>query len=73
MFSADHWFSQCVVLRGAWGWVLGVMWLTELVVVVRFALVVRPKAEDKALKAHFGQEWEEWATRVPYRIFPGIY
>ncbi|KAF9043352.1 hypothetical protein BJ165DRAFT_1484449 [Panaeolus papilionaceus] len=29
--------------------------------------------EDALLKKTFGNEWEEWASRVPYRLIPGIY
>jgi hypothetical protein len=25
------------------------------------------------IKREFGKEWEEWATRVPYMLIPGIY
>ncbi|KAF8996835.1 hypothetical protein BDQ17DRAFT_1544619 [Cyathus striatus] len=29
--------------------------------------------EDQMLRKHFGQEWERWRERVPYRLIPGIY
>ncbi|KAF4581474.1 hypothetical protein EYR40_009760 [Pleurotus pulmonarius] len=72
MFSEDHWFSQCV-LKNTAGRILGWVWLVELAMLMHFVFVVRPKAEDQGLKGHFGREWDEWAARVPYRIFPYIY
>lgn len=29
--------------------------------------------EDKLLRERFGQEWRDWARRVPYKLFPGVY
>ncbi|KAF8893031.1 hypothetical protein BD779DRAFT_1508421 [Infundibulicybe gibba] len=28
--------------------------------------------EDKALRQKFGDEWDVWARRVPYRLIPGV-
>lgn len=33
----------------------------------------RVPAEDQILQEHFGREWEQWASRVPYRLIPGVY
>ena len=35
--------------------------------------LVRMKKEDAALRNQFGEKWDNWAKRVPYSIFPGIY
>ncbi|KAI9058921.1 hypothetical protein FKP32DRAFT_1596795 [Trametes sanguinea] len=35
--------------------------------------VNRARLEDGILKEEFGQEWEEWAKRTPYRLIPYIY
>ncbi|KDQ23054.1 hypothetical protein PLEOSDRAFT_1114266 [Pleurotus ostreatus PC15] len=72
MFSEDHWFSFCA-RRSAVGRVVGWVWLVELALVGYNFLVVRTNIEDEGLKKHFGKEWDEWAGRVPYRIFPYIY
>lgn len=34
--------------------------------------VSRMGREDKELKRVFGEEWEAWARRVPYRLVPGL-
>ncbi|KAK7696410.1 hypothetical protein QCA50_001067 [Cerrena zonata] len=33
----------------------------------------RMRAEDKALKDNFGEEWVRWYTQVPYRLIPYVY
>ena len=32
----------------------------------------RMRTEDNMLKDNFGEQWQEWAKRVPYRIIPGL-
>jgi protein-S-isoprenylcysteine O-methyltransferase Ste14 len=38
-----------------------------------YALVRRATEEDAMMRKQFGQEWEEWAARVPYKLVPGLY
>ncbi|KAI9058922.1 ICMT-domain-containing protein [Trametes sanguinea] len=41
---------------------------------VTFTLIAfRTRLEDEILKEEFGEEWEEWAKRTPYRLIPYIY
>ena len=35
--------------------------------------VSRMGREDKELKGFFGEEWDKWASRVQYRLMPGVY
>lgn len=44
-----------------------------LVAAVMLGLMRRMSKEDKALYLMAGKEWEDWAERVPYRLFPTIY
>jgi len=36
-------------------------------------LLQRMPEEDRLMKSSFGEEWEEWARRVPYWLIPGLY
>ena len=56
--------------------------LGRLLVVIYFSLIyilipifglARMSKEDIALRNQFGKKWDDWAKRVPYSIFPGIY
>lgn len=40
---------------------------------VNWKFAGRLAAEDKVLSRHFGPEWDQWASRVPYKLIPGIY
>ncbi len=49
-------------------------WIQLAVGVVLFAIgtVIRVRSEEKLLSAAFGQEWDDYAKRVP-AVIPGIY
>ncbi|KAF8905774.1 hypothetical protein CPB84DRAFT_1676281 [Gymnopilus junonius] len=68
------WVTECSGLfrRSNNGLFLAVCWLVASVPSV-FFLKSRLDKEDAMLKEHFGAEWEAWATRVPFRLFPGLY
>lgn len=36
-------------------------------------LFMRAPREDAALRAHFGEQWDAYAARVPYRFVPGLF
>ncbi|KAI0685345.1 hypothetical protein BC835DRAFT_1310042 [Cytidiella melzeri] len=38
-----------------------------------YSLAKRCEAEDNVLKSHFGEEWKQWTTKVPYRLVPGVW
>ncbi|KAH7915203.1 hypothetical protein BJ138DRAFT_998379 [Hygrophoropsis aurantiaca] len=44
-----------------------------LITIITITLMGRTRKEDVMLKEEFGEEWEEWAKRVRYRLVPGIY
>ena len=44
-----------------------------IVALIAWSFTVRLFTEDEVLKQEFGHEWEVWAEKVPYRLFPGIY
>lgn len=44
-----------------------------LVTTIYSGLISRMAMEDAALRMTFGREWEDWASRVPYKLIPLIY
>ena len=61
---------------GLWNTMLG-KFLTVMYFSVfisgNFFTLARMSKEDIALRNQFGKKWDDWANRVPYSIFPGIY
>ncbi|KAG1733697.1 hypothetical protein EDB19DRAFT_1207587 [Suillus lakei] len=35
--------------------------------------ISRPSVEDKMLQRALGEDWENWAKKVKYRLLPGVY
>ncbi|KIJ08276.1 hypothetical protein PAXINDRAFT_89075 [Paxillus involutus ATCC 200175] len=52
--------------------VLGCTCVSACVVLIA-GLVHRMNNEDAMLEKNFGEEWKEWARRVPYRLVPWVY
>ena len=44
-----------------------------IIILIIFFTLARTSKEDIALRNQFGTKWDDWAKRVPYSIFPGIY
>jgi len=70
--APGSWFRECGLASTtlgkaiAWSYLL---WVAHGTV----NLTARTPEEDTILKREFGEEWEEYARRVPYRLIPGIY
>jgi len=44
-----------------------------LAYIILFAVFGRMSKEDESLHELFGQEWEDWAKMVQYKLVPGVY
>ncbi|KAG2151108.1 uncharacterized protein EDB93DRAFT_1103319 [Suillus bovinus] len=68
---------------GSWMWrsrILQVPFMTALTVVgfimytiSAWVAISRSVVEDKMMQRAMGQDWENWAKVVKYRLFPGVY
>ena len=58
---ANRWVAGSAAVWALW-------WVSVAGGVVRRVL-----KEDAVLKNQFGQEWEEWAKRTPYKLIPYLY
>ena len=54
------------------GRLLVVIYFSVMFTIIIFTLA-RMSKEDIALRNQFGKKWDDWAKKVPYSIFPGIY
>ena len=61
--------SRSLLLRPARMAVAGMAYLAW----VGSLLYARVNTEDAALREEFGEKWEEWAKRTPYKLVPWVY
>ncbi|KAJ8515923.1 hypothetical protein ONZ45_g6713 [Pleurotus djamor] len=52
--------------------IAGIYWCIEAVLMITM-ISRRMHAEDEGLEQNFGNEWDKFAARVPYRLIPSIY
>ncbi|KAG1733698.1 hypothetical protein EDB19DRAFT_1207656 [Suillus lakei] len=68
---------------GSWMWQSGILqvpFMTAVAVVGFFMYTIsvwvsisRPAVEDKMMQRAMGEDWENWAKKVKYRLLPGVY
>ena len=60
-----------------WNSVLGKLlvgiYFSSVNILISFFALARMSKEDIALRSQFGEKWDDWAKKVPYSVFPGIY
>jgi protein-S-isoprenylcysteine O-methyltransferase Ste14 len=69
--SRGSWVRESGILDTMIGRILAYGFAGLLTIWV-WMLKKRWETEDRVLKKEFGQQWDEWAQRVPYAILPGI-
>ncbi|KAG2117170.1 Isoprenylcysteine carboxyl methyltransferase family-domain-containing protein [Suillus discolor] len=68
---------------GSWMWQSGILQVPFMTAVVVIGCLMhtlgiwgsisRPAIEDKIMQRAMGEEWENWAEKVKYRLLPGVY
>lgn len=71
-FSEGSWFTECGGLASPWTKLAAGVWLAWHLS-KPYLLGSRVTVEDKVLKNEFGEEWDRYAQRTPYRLFPYLY
>ncbi|TFK49856.1 hypothetical protein OE88DRAFT_1662551 [Heliocybe sulcata] len=71
-FSEGSWLRECGVLNTVLGkLIVGLSLIGGLG--LDYVCLFRPVNEDAAMRKQFGQQWDEWASRVPYKLIPYVY
>jgi len=70
--SKGSWIMESGLWNTMLGRLLVMLYINMLTSIVIFTLA-RMSKEDIALRNQFGKKWDDWAERVPYSVFPGIY
>lgn len=71
-FSPGSWFAECVGWESLASKAFTAIWSTYTLAVA-VLLMARVETEDDVLRNEFGEEWEAYARRVPYRLIPYVY
>ena len=71
LIGSDFPAASAFTIKSAMGISYALTW-AFLYIDTSVFLVKRSFAEDGMLKKEFGKEWEEWAGRVKWRVFPFI-
>ncbi|PPQ88046.1 hypothetical protein CVT24_010912 [Panaeolus cyanescens] len=71
--APGSWVQECGLLNTKLGALICSVAAFWLAASVYFIPISRMQREDNVLKEKFGQEWEEWAKQVPYKLIPFIY
>ncbi|KAG6915473.1 hypothetical protein DXG01_011340, partial [Tephrocybe rancida] len=70
--ASGSWLSECGLLETLVGKLMLCVWSTIAFSVIA-SLLLRVAPEDEILRMKFGEEWEMWATQVPYQLVPGLF
>ena len=70
--SKGSWFRESGLWKTLWGKGIACA-ATAFMVTVALRLFRRVDEEDQMLKKEFGEGWDEWAKKTPYRLIPYVY
>lgn len=71
--ASETFMTECVRGRYPGGFKAGMGCMVVYIGVIVAVGAGRTGKEDRLLKREFGREWEEWAGRTRYRVFPGVF
>ncbi|KAH9474746.1 Protein-S-isoprenylcysteine O-methyltransferase B [Psilocybe cubensis] len=71
--TKGSWIRESALLDSAGGRIALATFVIFFVIPIPAMTLSRMPNEDRALKKRFGKKWDEWASKVPYRLIPGIY
>ena len=66
------WFRECVGLH-TWGGKLFAATWAAMSLGIPVGLMSRVNVEDEILRKEFNEEWEVYARKTPYKLFPYVY
>ncbi|KAG1856714.1 hypothetical protein F4604DRAFT_1797426 [Suillus subluteus] len=71
--SQGSWMRQSRILQVPFIKVLAVSSFFVFTTLCSWVAISRPAVEDQMLQRALGDEWENWAKKVRYRLIPGVY
>ncbi|KAG1799385.1 uncharacterized protein HD556DRAFT_1430661 [Suillus plorans] len=71
--SRGSWMRQSGILQIPFIEVLAMTSFSAVIAIAGYASIYRPVIEDRMMQRALGEEWENWAKQVKYRLIPGIF
>ncbi|KAG1896252.1 uncharacterized protein F5891DRAFT_606137 [Suillus fuscotomentosus] len=71
--SQGSWMRQSGILQVPFMKVLAMTSFFVFLTLAAWVSISRPAEEDQMLQHALGEEWENWAKKVKYRLIPGVY
>lgn len=71
-FAPGSWYAECVGWNSVASKAFTAFWVAWSLLTPAL-LMTRASKEDEVLRAQFGEEWEAWAKKTPYKLVPYIY
>lgn len=71
--SQGLWMRQSGILQVPFIKVLAMTSFSAFIAVAGYVSIYRSVIEDRMMQRALGEEWENWARNVKYRIIPGIF
>ena len=72
LVSKGSWFMESGLWDTVWGRGVACSALGSLLAIA-LGLFSRVDREDRLMRKEFGEEWEKWAKKTPYRLIPFLY
>ena len=71
-FSPGSWYRECIGWDTVWSKMFTVLWGAEMLG-ISLMLLLRVNMEDEVLRKEFGQTWDAYARKTPYKLIPFVY
>ena len=71
-FGPGSWYRECIGWDTVWSMMFTGFWGVEILG-ISFMLLLRMNTEDEVLRREFGQTWDAYAKRTPYKLIPFVY
>lgn len=72
VLSRHTFLSECISKKLLLSYYAFYIVVISLAAIVYASFAQRSAREDKMLKKEFGKQWEDWASRTKYQLFPGV-
>ena len=71
-FAPGSWYAESVGWKSLGSKAFTALWTTWSLLIPAL-LMTRVSKEDEVMREQFGEEWEAWVKRTPYKLVPYIY